>query len=161
MRVLLVRHGEAVDRRVAGSDVDRWLTEGGRRAVRTVGRALEEMGFSPTRIMTSPLVRAVQTAELLAASHAAYDGPVEAHRALASDEGTSTEALDLLDEGREDEVVTMVTHVPKVGTLAAHLGQLPSQPSFGTAAVCLIEIREGHGTAVWMLDPISLAVRRF
>ena len=161
MRVLLVRHGEAVDGRVAGSDVDRWLTDQGRRTVLDVAETLAEMGLACTRILTSPLVRAVQTAELLARAQPSYRAPIEAHRALASDEGTTTEAIALLDGTHEDEVVAMVTHVPKIGTIAAHLAQLPNTPGFGTAEVCLIEVRRGRGDAIWMLDPKSLSVRRF
>jgi phosphohistidine phosphatase len=161
MRVLLVRHGEAVDRRVTSSDVDRWLTEAGRRTVVAVGRTLGELGLDCTRFFTSPLLRAVQTAELLAASLPSHDARVEAHRALASDEGTTAQAVALLDDVADDEVVAMVTHVPKVGILAAELGELSQTPAFPTAAVCLVEVTKARGRAVWMLDPDTLAVRRF
>ena len=161
MRVLLVRHGEAVDPRVAGSDVDRWLTDEGRRTVLDVAGTITEMGLACTRILTSPLVRAVQTAELLARAQPSYQAPIEAHRALASEQGTTAEAIALLDEAHEDDIVAMVTHVPKIGTIAAHLADLPRVPGFGTAEVCLIEVRRGRGDAVWMLDPESLSVRRF
>lgn len=161
MRVLLVRHGEAVDRQVAGSDADRWLTEQGRQGVLAVGRVLVEMDLECTRILTSPLVRALQTAELLAASQPSYAAPVEAHRALASEEGTSAQAIGLLERVDDEEIVAMVSHVPKVGTLAAQLGELAQTPSFVTGAVCLVEVREGRGRGVWMLDPDTLAVRRF
>lgn len=161
MRVLLVRHGDAVDRHVAGSDADRWLTEEGRRQVSAVGRALDEMGLVYTRVLTSPLVRAVQTAERLTASQTSYRGAIAAHRALASDEGTTAQALALLDDATDDDVVAMITHVPKVGVLATHLGELPRTPSFETASVCLIEVEQGRGRAIWMLDPDTLSVRGF
>lgn len=161
MRVLLMRHGDAVDPRVAGSDTDRWLTEVGRQGVLAVGRTLVEMGLGCTRVLTSPLVRAVQTAELLAASQPSYAAPIEAHRALASDEGTSAQAIGLLDSIDDDETVAMVSHVPKVGMLAAQLGELARTPRFGTGSVCLVEVQRGRGRGVWMLDPETLAVRRF
>ena len=161
MQVLLVRHGDAVDRPLAGSDADRWLTEYGRREVRSVGRALAEMGFAFSRVLTSPLVRAVQTAELLTEAQSQYDAELEAHRALASEEGTTAQAIALLDACSEDEVVVMVTHVPKIGSLAATLGELSHTPAFGTASVCLVEVNDGRGRAVWMLDSDSLTPRRF
>ena len=161
MRILLVRHGQAVDSRAAGSDADRWLTGHGRRSVLAVGHTLTEMGLACTRIYTSPLVRAVQTAELIATAQPSYEPPVEAHRALASEEGTTAEALALLDGALDDDVIAMVTHVPKVGSVAVHLGQLPQTPAFEPGAVCLIDVAEEHGRAIWMLDPDTLALRRF
>ena len=61
----------------------------------------------------------------------------------------------------DDEIVAMVSHVPKVGTLAAQLGELARTPSFVTGAVCLVEVRQGRGRGIWMLDPDTLTVRRF
>src|SRR3954468_10939017 len=67
MRIYLVRHGDAVPEEDAGSDRDRWLSPRGREAVRILGRLLRESRVEPNAIVCSPLPRAVQTAELLAA----------------------------------------------------------------------------------------------
>ena len=64
MRVLLVRHGEAVSPDVA-RDAERWLTERGRAITHAVAEALRPT-VTVGHIFTSPLVRAVQTADLLA-----------------------------------------------------------------------------------------------
>ena len=65
MRLLLMRHGAAVDPTVAGDDHRRWLTEVGREQLREQGARLTARGLTPGAVLSSPLVRAVQTAELI------------------------------------------------------------------------------------------------
>lgn len=161
MRVLLIRHGAAVDGGSAFSDHDRWLTEAGRRTVTTVGEMLGRLDLRYACIYTSPLVRAVQTAEILAATQPGFDGPVEVHRALSSDEGTTAQALEPIEQAHRDDLIAMVTHMPKVGVLAAHLGRLAHAPSFSTSSACLLNVEAGRGRLEWMLDPQTLELRRF
>ena len=161
MRVLLFRHGDAVDAAEAASDHDRWLTEAGRRTVTTVGEMLGRLDLHYSRIYTSPLVRAVQTAEILALTRPGFDGPVRVHRALSSNEGTTAQALHPLEDASDEDVVAMVTHMPKIGVLAAHLGRLAHAPAFGTSAACLVHLSNGKGRLEWMLDPQTLELRRF
>lgn len=144
----------------ASSDHDRWLTDAGRRTATDVGRALVKLDLEYTRIYTSPLVRAVQTAEILAATHPRFDGPLEVHRPLAVDEGSTAQALRPLDDAGDDDLIVMVTHMPKVGVLASFLGQLPSPPSFRTGAACLLRVEGTKGKLEWMLDPDTLERRR-
>lgn len=61
-----MRHGPAEDHAASGRDFDRALTASGRERVRDVARALVEGGEAPLVILTSPLVRALQTAEIVA-----------------------------------------------------------------------------------------------
>ena len=125
-----------------------------------VGEELYGSGLRYSRIYTSPLVRAVQTAEILAATALAFDGPLEVQRALSTEEGTTAEALAPLEAAEDDAVIVMVTHMPKVGVLASHLGRLASAPGFRTGAACLIALEGGMGRVEWMLDPSSLERRR-
>ncbi|HRI53413.1 MAG TPA: histidine phosphatase family protein, partial [Pseudomonadota bacterium] len=62
MKVYLIRHGHAVDESGTISDEQRYLTKKGRKTVREVGRVLKEAGVELDAVLTSPLVRAVQTA---------------------------------------------------------------------------------------------------
>lgn len=160
MQVLLVRHAEAVDSRSARTDYERWLTDEGRRTMFEVGDALSKMDLRYSHVYTSPLVRAVQTAEILAATQPGFDGPLEVLSALSTEEGTSAQALAPLDRAADDELIVMVSHMPKVGVLAGHLGQMRSAPSFQMAAVCALIIEDGRGRFQWMLDPGSLELRR-
>ena len=161
MRVLLMRHGEAVDTNVASSDRDRWLTDAGRRTVTTVGEMFNRMELHYDVVYTSPLVRSVQTAEILAAMQPGFDGPVRVHRALSSEEGTTAQALEPLEHAMSDELIVMVSHMPKVGILAAHLGRLAHAPSFSTSSACLLSVEDGRGRLEWLLDPQTLELRHF
>jgi len=68
MEILIIRHGEAVENAPGLGDAGRWLTEKGRRVTRDVARWLDKRASRrPTTIWTSGLVRAVQTAEIVAA----------------------------------------------------------------------------------------------
>lgn len=66
MKLYLIRHAEAIERRDDVREEDRWLTPKGRDGFRENGRRLAKKGEIPAVIATSPLVRAVQTAEILA-----------------------------------------------------------------------------------------------
>ncbi|MGB1015526.1 MAG: SixA phosphatase family protein, partial [Nannocystaceae bacterium] len=66
MQLILVRHGQAVSAQTAGGDSFRWLTDEGRAGVENSARLMPE--HTLTTIVSSPLVRAVQTAERLASS---------------------------------------------------------------------------------------------
>lgn len=154
MRVVLVRHGEAVDTHAVSSDAVRYLTARGRRAVRQVGAALVEHGVSLTRIYTSPLVRAVQTAEILAGA-VGLEGPVEVWAPLAG--GTTAHALAALDHALEDDVVALVGHEPSIRTMAAHLTGFARFPGFRTGGACIVDWRGDAGSFQWALDPKTLA----
>lgn len=66
MQLYLVRHGIAIDRTDPACPADpvRPLTPKGESRTRAVARGLGELGIHPQVMMTSPLLRAVQTAEI-------------------------------------------------------------------------------------------------
>ena len=146
--------------RSAPTDQDRWLTDTGRQTVTKVGKALARLDLHYSCVYTSPLVRAVQTAEILAATHPGFSGPLEVQPALSSEVGSTAQALEPLEHAGDDDLVVMVTHLPKVGVLAGHLCQLPTFPSFRTSAACLLSIEGNKGRFQWMLDPETLELRR-
>ena len=59
--IWLLRHGEAAD---GSPDAERPLTEKGRRQSRAAGAALRALGVKPDACLTSPKVRAADTARL-------------------------------------------------------------------------------------------------
>ena len=65
MEVYFIRHGIAADRADYPQDEDRPLTERGREKTKQVARRLREIGISFDLILTSPLLRATQTAAIL------------------------------------------------------------------------------------------------
>ncbi|MDH3200312.1 MAG: histidine phosphatase family protein [Myxococcales bacterium] len=160
MRILLVRHGAAVETTSAPTDHLRWLTDAGRRSMTGVGKALARLDLRYSCIYTSPLVRAVQTAEILAITQAEFTGPIEVYTPLSSDEGTTAQALEPLEHAADDDLIVMVTHMPKIEILAGHLCQMQRFGSFRTGSACLIRIEHGKGSFQWMLDPETLELRR-
>ena len=135
MRIYLVRHGDAIPEEEAGSDRDRWLSPRGREAARVLGRLLREHGVAPDVVLASPLPRAVQTAELLAAS-LDYLAVVRSLRCLEPAAQPRVAASAILSAGRD---VLVVTHEPAISSIGAFLLGLPAFPQFRTAQCCAIE----------------------
>ncbi len=161
MRILLVRHGPAVDPYATSFDEARWLTEAGRRRVRRVAQALAGLGLAPSAIYTSPLVRAAQTAEILAAAQPGFEGPVEVVHSLSPDRGTTAQALSPLDRAPDEALLFFVGHEPKIRVLAGHLSGITPFPAFQAGAACLVERdRDDRGRFEWMMDPETLSLER-
>jgi phosphohistidine phosphatase len=115
MRLYLIRHGRAEDDGPDGSDRSRRLTaEGAARFVETVN-GMRDAGVVLDRIFTSPLVRARETAALLA-RHLPAPEPE-----ILPGLGIPAEALGILleDLGAGGEAVAAVGHEPTLGHLAS------------------------------------------
>lgn len=80
--VFLIRHAEAIDETLELRDPHRHLTDHGRAQARALGDRLRWHDCTPSVVWTSPLVRAVQTAELVLAVVGGAV-PVRAEPALA------------------------------------------------------------------------------
>jgi phosphohistidine phosphatase len=152
MRVTLIRHGEAGDD--APSDELRALTMKGRASVRRVGRALSRRGVRFDVVITSPLVRAVQTAEVLLA---AMD---QRARITASDvllpEARPAAAVALLSSLADERSIALVAHEPVLSRLAAVLLGLPKYPPLRKAEALRVRLASGPGApgaARWRIDP--------
>lgn len=119
MRLTLVRHGDAGPARNALGDAGRCLTPRGRQQALATGRALADQGVVLTHAWTSPLVRAVQTAELIVSS-LDYAGAVEARAHLYPDSHTE-QLLDALAELDASANVLVVGHMPYMAMTAGAL----------------------------------------
>ncbi len=64
--LFLIRHGIAEDPRPGQSDAARALTEDGRRRLEEVAQGLASLGIAFDELVHSPLLRAVESAEVLA-----------------------------------------------------------------------------------------------
>jgi phosphohistidine phosphatase len=135
VRIYLVRHGDAVPEEEAGSDRDRWLSGRGREHARVLGRLLREQRIEPDVILSSPLPRAVQTAELLAQA-LDHLGLVSSLRCLEPSAHPKAAANAVLGAGR---AVIVVSHEPAISSLGAFLLGRPAFPQFRTAQCCAIE----------------------
>lgn len=151
MRIYLVRHGDAVPEEEAGSDRDRWLSARGREHARILGKLLREQRVVPGMILSSPLPRAVQTAELLAQSLDFID-VVTSLRCLEPSAQPRVAANAVLSAGG---AVIVVSHEPAISNLGAFLLGLPAFPQFRTAQCCAIEDGKPTFTARADLDLVQ------
>ena len=123
--MILVRHAEAVDETLELRDPARHLTPHGRTQARSLGDRLRWHDVEPTRLWTSPLVRAVQTAELVAAG---LNSTVQIEVVTGLAPGASTRALvAALRELATSEHVVLFGHEPSMSGIAA---LLVGQPDF-------------------------------
>jgi len=130
MRLYLVRHAEAAS---GSPDGLRPLTAAGREQARALGVQLRDQGVRPDAILTSPLLRARETGELLGRELGVV--PVADDR-LAP--GATTLALTEAVGGRGETVVA-VGHQPDCSQIVAALTGEP-EPRFPPATAVAITI---------------------
>jgi phosphohistidine phosphatase len=130
VRLYLVRHAEAAP---GEPDDLRPLTPAGRDAARDLSRRLAGRGLRPTALLSSPLLRARQTAAELAR---ALDCEAEADERLAP--GATAEGVRAAVAGRGDEVV-VVGHQPDCGRIAAEISG-GDEPAFPPAGLVVLEL---------------------
>jgi len=153
MVLYVVRHGRAEEPRAGLADEDRALTERGRREVRaTLGRT----GAAPVRILTSPLRRARETAEI-AVEVLRCPEPLVLTRALAPESSPERIWRDLSDHADSPEVM-VIGHQPLLGAVYAFLLGSPALAvSVDPGSVGCIEL-DGlsgppSGELCWLLPP--------
>ncbi|HEY6029255.1 MAG TPA: phosphohistidine phosphatase SixA [Gaiellaceae bacterium] len=129
MRVYLVRHAEAAP---GNPDELRPLTPQGRETARRLGEQLRDEA-AVDAVLTSPLLRALQTAEAVAK---AVGVPAEATDLLAP--GATGSDLLAATRGR-GEVVVAVGHQPDCGKIAAALSDAP-EPAFPPGGVVRLDL---------------------
>jgi phosphohistidine phosphatase len=146
LRLHLVRHEEA-DPDSFGPDAHRALTGRGRRRLRQSARAFAAREGTVDALYTSPLVRAVQTAEVLADALGLDDG-VEVRAELGAP--PSLGALARLADQAPANVrsLMLVGHEPALGALLAHFLDLPSLGrGVRTGAIFTVELTRGRRPA--------------
>jgi phosphohistidine phosphatase len=161
MILYLVRHAEAIERTGTMSDGDRYLTTKGRLAFRKIARRVRRAGIAPDVIFTSPLLRAVQTAEILA-ERLDHPGPVVVAKELSP--GFDLRALRVLLSGAESPAeAAFVGHEPDLGILAAALLAVPGGFPLRKGAVLALEAdgsaRNGTAKFLWLEDGKGTATR--
>jgi phosphohistidine phosphatase len=160
MKLYVMRHGPAEEQAESGVDGDRALTPAGRARVRSVAEMLSQLGEEPLLVVTSPLVRATQTAEIVALDSKldARGGTVQVRRAMAP--GGDGAALARALAGDGSKRVMFVGHEPDLSELVGKL--LTTTATFGRAfdkaMVVGLHLPSGTGHAKlrFVLDPKSL-----
>jgi phosphohistidine phosphatase len=121
--VFLIRHAAAIDETLELRDPMRHLTAEGRAQAVALGDRLRWHDCTPSQIWTSPLVRAVQTAELVAAG-LKTTVPVEVVPLLAPGESARA-LLAAVQKLPADASVILVGHEPGMSGLGALLVGAP------------------------------------
>ncbi len=130
MRLFIVRHAEAAQGK---PDDLRPLTEAGREQARLLGKQLADDGIRPDAVLSSPLLRARETAAEIAK---ALGVDVEADERLAP--GAEPDDVRAAASGR-GETVVVVGHQPDCARTVAALSGRP-EPSFPPGGVVAVEV---------------------
>ncbi len=146
MRLYFLRHGAADWPGWDQPDDDRPLTEDGRRELDQVGKFLVRLKARPEVILTSPLPRAAQTAEIAAAHLRA---PVFEENLLAP--GFGAEDLKRLQGKYPRQALMLVGHEPDFSSTIASL--TGGRVKVAKAGVALVEVESGKSELRWLFPP--------
>jgi phosphohistidine phosphatase len=152
--VFFLRHGQAGSRSEwKGDDAKRPLTADGKKRMERAAAAIAKLGVPLELIITSPLVRALQTAEIVAGGRTGASGLITDKRVgpgfgpdhLAAIVAEHRRAKGLLLVGHEPDFSQMISHLTGGGRLVMKKG--------GLARVDLEDPASLRGTLVWLLPP--------
>jgi len=160
MIVYILRHAIAVQRGIAGyPNDDRPLTEDGRTKMAKGSKGIARVVDDIDVILTSPLIRAHDTATIAAEALGA-ENKLEVCKELLP--GSSLKnLLSYLSKFKGLNSIMLVGHEPDLGYLASALiGSDESVVEFKKGALCAIEVSSssprGKGKLIWHLQPKQL-----
>ena len=159
MKLVVIRHGPAGDReeweRDGHDDRRRPLTLDGKKRMREAVGGLATVVASIDVLAASPLVRAEQSAELVADEFGVQFQTLDA---LIPD-SEPNEAVQWLHRQAANATIAIVGHEPHLSVLIGYLltGKPRSLVSLKKAGVCLLDLpdgpKPGGGTLEWLLPP--------
>ena len=159
MRLLLIRHAKAEDAAVWPSDAARPLAPEGRRQAEHLGARLVELGLACDQLLTSPLRRARETAELLCAAGAGPEPEVWDVLGPGSDLSELEPTLARLRDANVTRV-GLVGHLPSIAAWAEALawGEVPGRLVLKPAGVVGLELPDsgslvGRCALFWLTSP--------
>jgi phosphohistidine phosphatase len=144
LKAYLMRHATAEE--AAGSDALRPLSELGRREAQAAADAIRDRQARPAVVLSSPRLRARETAEIVAR---ALGVPMELREGLNCG-ATAAAYLDALrpHEGRD---VLIVAHNPEISAFATALAR--QIVSFRPSTVCCLDLSDDSATLDWVRHP--------
>ena len=160
----LIRHGLAEERgETWPDDSKRPLSEEGMSRLRKEARGLARLDVAFDVVITSPLVRTRQTAEIIAAAFDPRPHIVSAE-SLAPGAQYAAVVADIEKQSRKTRIA-IVGHEPSLGEIAARLVGTRHPIEFKKGAVCRIDVDTlppaGPGSLRWFLTPRMMrAIRR-
>jgi phosphohistidine phosphatase len=159
LELYLIRHGVAAERgKDWPDDSNRPLTPEGVARLRQVARGLNAIDVSFDQIVTSPLVRTRQTADVFSEDLKSKP-PVVTSDALAP-AGTPAAVIQEITKHIRKARVALVGHEPNLGELAAQLIGARSPLAFKKGGICRIDFDtlppKGAGRLCWFITPKML-----
>jgi phosphohistidine phosphatase len=156
MELYILRHGIAEEGKPGGRDADRALTSEGKRKLRDVLKVAARAGVGPKCIMTSPYVRAVETAEI-AAEVLGYRRDLLRTDALVPD-SEPRRVWEEIRVHKGSESVLLAGHEPLLSQLVAYLLGSPAMSvDMKKGALVRIDLEqfgpEPRGVLKWMVVP--------
>jgi phosphohistidine phosphatase len=160
VELYLLRHAIAVERGTAGFEDDRLrpLTEEGRAKMGRIASGMKKLGLEFDLILSSPYVRARETAELTAAA-LGQKGSIELEPALQADRSPPGFVAKLASKFAHHERVLAVGHEPFLSSLATLLLGLPggSALALKKGGLCKLMVTQFTPRPVarldWLLTP--------
>jgi phosphohistidine phosphatase len=156
MELYFLRHGIAADQGPAEQgDAGRPLTKVGISKMQAGARGMRRLGLRLDSLLSSPLVRARETAAIVA-----HELGLELQLADELAPGCDMAQLfALLGEHRAAERVMLVGHEPDFSSMIAALtgGQVQMKKG-GLARVDIERLEQGAGTLTWLLAPRIIRV---
>jgi phosphohistidine phosphatase len=149
MKVYFVRHGKASQ--TAPSDEQRPLTEDGIESAKNLAVALKKAGCKPTIIYTSPRVRALQTATIIADEF----GMTAQVNNACNFEFNAKAAAELCTGYDEEDEIMFVGHNPSMSEVVQHITGAAVELSTGAIA-CVTEFyppSTRNAVLKWLLTP--------
>jgi len=140
MKLFLIRHGEAIDYETESAKTDslRFLTPKGRKTSREVFKKIKEELRGLDIIFTSPLIRAVQTAEILA-NIIRFENDVEIAAELIIP-SSPEKVLELIKRNSKNESIALVGHEPMLGEVVSYISDKKNLNfSIKKSGICLID----------------------
>jgi phosphohistidine phosphatase len=157
--IYLVRHGLAAEQGPEyPNDDERPLTREGIERLRVEGLGLRDLDVKVDRVLTSPLVRAVETAEVVSAA-VGSGAPLVMVDALRPG-GKFDALLAALARLGDARSIALVGHMPSIGGIAARLIGTADGLAFKKGAVCCVDVDglppSRAGQLRWFLPPRAL-----
>ena len=138
MKLYVIRHAIAIERGGNAADEDRYLTARGRELFRLNAKAFAKKGIIPDCIVTSPLVRCVQTADILAEA-LAFSEELLVSRDLAP--GFDLARLNrILTSCAGAQKIAIIGHEPDLGILVEALLKLQGSFSLKKGMAVALDI---------------------
>ena len=155
MDIYFLRHGEAEEKSPGTEDKDIPLTSKGAAAISDMSRFLKKKLKAFDLVLTSPLLRARQTADIVSSILDCKGRIKESDNLLVG--STPLEFLDELKGYKGIKHLLVVGHQPHLGVCVAYLTETSEEETGikkgGSALVSIDSLKKGKGRLVWLKAP--------